>query len=100
MWHLDRGIDSDDPQGVGRHLGYEQDSKKQTAVIFIFLVVYGMLPVNSNENDQNKISWAELPPLPNELGVAGPFVGVHRERLIVAGGANFLSQSGKIKSNG
>ena len=63
--------------------------KKQTAVIFIFLVVYGMLPVNSNENDQNKISWAELPPLPNELGVAGPFVGVHRERLIVAGGANF-----------
>ena len=61
--------------------------KKQTAVIFIFLVVYGMLPVNSNENDQNKISWAELPPLPNELGVAGPFVGVHRERLIVAGGA-------------
>ena len=63
--------------------------KKQTAVIFVFLVVYGMLPVNSNENDQNKISWAELPPLPNELGVAGPFVGVHRERLIVAGGANF-----------
>ena len=29
MWHLDRGIDSDDPQGVGRHLGYEQDSKNK-----------------------------------------------------------------------
>ena len=63
--------------------------KKQTAVIFVFFLFYGVLPVNSNENDQKKISWAELPPLPDELGVAGPFVGVHRENLIVAGGANF-----------
>lgn len=35
---------------------------------------------------------AELPPVGNQsesLGVAGPFVGVHNDALIVAGGANF-----------
>jgi N-acetylneuraminic acid mutarotase len=36
-----------------------------------------------------KLRWQGLPPLPDELGVAGPFVGVHRDALIVAGGANF-----------
>ena len=41
------------------------------------------------------ISWEELPPLPpsagqsKQPGVAGPFAGVHRDALIVAGGANF-----------
>ncbi len=35
------------------------------------------------------LRWTELPPLPDELGVAGPFVGVHNNALIVAGGANF-----------
>ena len=44
------------------------------------------------------LNWAEgqLPPLPDgsgqqstALGVAGPFAGVHHDRLIVAGGANF-----------
>lgn len=36
-----------------------------------------------------KLDWQSLPDLPNELGVAGPFVGVHQDVLIVAGGANF-----------
>lgn len=36
-----------------------------------------------------ELDWAKLPPLPNELGVAGPFAGVHQDVLIVAGGANF-----------
>ena len=36
-----------------------------------------------------KLTWTSLPDLPNQLGVAGPFVGVHSEALIVAGGANF-----------
>lgn len=35
------------------------------------------------------LKWEELPPLPDELGVAGPFAGVHENALIVAGGANF-----------
>ncbi len=35
------------------------------------------------------LQWRELPPLPNPDGVAGPFVGLHNDALIVAGGANF-----------
>ena len=35
------------------------------------------------------LQWSELPELPDQLGVAGPFAGVHNDALIVAGGANF-----------
>jgi N-acetylneuraminic acid mutarotase len=33
--------------------------------------------------------WTRLPPLPDPLGVAGPFAGVSHGALIVGGGANF-----------
>ena len=36
-----------------------------------------------------RLHWEPLPSLPGELGVAGPFVGVHADALMVAGGANF-----------
>ncbi len=35
------------------------------------------------------LSWSELPAMPDELGFAGPFVGIDQDALIVAGGANF-----------
>jgi len=35
------------------------------------------------------LQWTALPDLPDALGVAGPFAGVHNDVLIVAGGANF-----------
>jgi hypothetical protein len=35
------------------------------------------------------LDWQSLPNLPNDLGLAGPFVGVHNDVLTVAGGANF-----------
>jgi len=35
------------------------------------------------------LRWERLPDLPDPLGVAGAFAGVHRDLLIVAGGANF-----------
>ena len=38
---------------------------------------------------ESMLAWSELPPLPDPIGVAGPFVGVHGDALIVAGGANF-----------
>lgn len=37
------------------------------------------------------LDWQTLPALPDPLGVAGPFVGVHRGGLVVAGGANFAA---------
>jgi solute:Na+ symporter, SSS family len=45
----------------------------------------------------SKLNWERLPSLPNELGVAGPFVGVHNDTLIVAGGANFPQPVWKSK---
>ena len=42
-----------------------------------------------NESSAKTFSWDALAVLPNELGVAGPFAGVHNDALIVAGGANF-----------
>ena len=48
------------------------------------------------------LNWTPLPELPSELGVAGPFVGVHDDELIVAGGANFpkpVWDNGKVWHN-
>jgi len=39
------------------------------------------------------LQWRRLPDLPNPLGVAGPFVGVHQNALILAGGANFPAEN-------
>lgn len=36
-----------------------------------------------------KLNWQSLPPIPNELGLAGPVVGVYDNLLIAGGGANF-----------
>ena len=35
------------------------------------------------------LHWSQLPPLPDKLGVAGPFAGLSGGALLVAGGANF-----------
>lgn len=51
-------------------------------LVLIFLLASGMAAAM-------ELNWEALPPLPNAEGVAGPFVGIHRDALIVAGGANF-----------
>lgn len=38
-----------------------------------------------------RLSWEDLPALPDVVGLGGPFVGVSGETLVVAGGANFPS---------
>lgn len=52
-----------------------------------------MLLANCDESLQaqapQRLAWNELASLPDELGVAGPYVGTHNDALIVAGGANF-----------
>lgn len=37
-------------------------------------------------------NWSRLPDLPDPVGFAAPFAGIHDDRLIVAGGANFPGQ--------
>ena len=39
--------------------------------------------------NRSMLRWEALPPLPEDLGVAGPLAGIHHDALIVAGGANF-----------
>ncbi|MEM1294171.1 MAG: sodium/solute symporter [Verrucomicrobiota bacterium] len=47
----------------------------------------GWLAIGANA--EHPLEWKSLPPLPSQLGVAGPFTGVHENQLLVAGGANF-----------
>ena len=51
--------------------------------LFLAFVFTGGLWANDT------LEWNKLPALPSELGVAGPFTGVHGNTLIVGGGANF-----------
>ena len=41
--------------------------------------------------EEGRLTWSPLPPLPDPIGVAGPFVGTHAGAVIVAGGANFAT---------
>ncbi len=48
---------------------------------------------------EHPLDWKSLAPLPSELGLAGPFTGVHNDQLLVAGGANFpepVWENGKV----
>ncbi|MDG2206609.1 MAG: sodium/solute symporter [Pirellulales bacterium] len=73
-------------------------------LVFLFLVGLSLAGTSGwaeslPETCEAHLDWSAaepLPPLPDgrtgqktALGVAGPFAGVHRDRLIVAGGANF-----------
>lgn len=66
--------------------------------ILAFLVWVCVLPALGAADQtpgQEHLEWSELPPLPpvpgqeKQLGLAGSFVGIHQNALIVAGGANF-----------
>ncbi|MEA3365209.1 MAG: hypothetical protein U9Q79_06160 [Candidatus Hydrogenedentes bacterium] len=66
-----------------------QPTRTATLVLLnIFLVAF-FLPALPASAQPATLKWSELPPIPNPEGVAGPFVGVHNDALIVAGGANF-----------
>lgn len=64
-----------------------------------FCLLLFLLPLASSlssmASDQTYLTWTQLPDLPpvgnqtESLGVAGPYVGVHNDALIIAGGANF-----------
>ncbi|MCZ6671772.1 MAG: sodium:solute symporter, partial [Verrucomicrobia bacterium] len=56
-------------------------------ILRIFVLIVSLFSTSLMAEDILK--WTALPELPSELGVAGPFTGVHGDVLIVAGGANF-----------
>ena len=44
------------------------------------------VPLHGQEAEKDLLTWSdEIPPLPDSIGVAGPFVGVHGDALVVAG---------------
>jgi solute:Na+ symporter, SSS family len=53
------------------------------------LLLFSALLLGAPSSVAQVFSWSELPPLPDPIGFAGPFVGVSGDSLIVAGGANF-----------
>ena len=57
--------------------------------MFLRITTLLALSVASLLAAENNLKWTALPDLPGGLGVAGPFVGVHNDALIIAGGANF-----------
>ena len=59
------------------------------AILVCGFLVAALPAAADEEVADSQLSWEELPSLPDRLGVAGPFAGVHRDALIVAGGANF-----------
>ena len=59
------------------------------AVLFGVIALATSIPALAQGTHTHSLNWNELPPLPNTVGVAGPFAGVHNNALIVAGGANF-----------
>lgn len=46
------------------------------------------------ETGSTSLAWQPLPPLPDPLGVAGPFAGSHHGAVVIAGGANFPTAAG------
>jgi SSS family transporter len=64
-------------------------------IVLVLVLLGGTLLAQGNPSSEpfksEFLAWQALPDLPGQLGVAGPFVGVHRGALIVAGGANFPS---------
>ncbi len=62
---------------------------KLIVTITCALVPCSPLPGAAETGAVRFLEYSQLVDLPDALGVAGPFVGVHKDALIVAGGANF-----------
>lgn len=60
-------------------------------LVALLAIAFLMVPttVASAAESCAALKWSQLPPLPDRLGVAGPFAGVSGGTLLVAGGANF-----------
>ncbi len=54
-------------------------------------LAFGVFPSTAAAQNEDRLTFTALPPLPDEIGVAGPIVGNHNGVIIVAGGANFAT---------
>ena len=62
-------------------------------LVFFIIFVCCVCPLHATT--ESTLQWSKLPTMPpavgqkDQPGVAGPFVGVHNDALIIASGANF-----------
>ena len=68
---------------------------KQIVTIGLLGLTTMALPGWATEKRTALLKAEALPDLPDPIGMAGPFVGVHNDALIVAGGANFPVPEGE-----
>ena len=68
------------------------DYKKKVFWVLFFVCIINISSTFASEqlaSNKNYLDWQALPDLPDSLGLAGAFTGVHNDVFIVAGGANF-----------
>ncbi|MDH3652042.1 MAG: sodium/solute symporter, partial [Saprospiraceae bacterium] len=67
----------------------------RVSVLILFLSCAVLKVISQDSQAPFEFKWSQLPPLPpgsnssTQPGVAGAFIGVHQDALIIAGGANF-----------
>lgn len=77
---------------MNRPVGINRAARTSRAVACCLAIVAACCSLSAfaqQADDEGMLRWSELPALPDSLGVAGPFAGLHGDALIVAGGANF-----------
>lgn len=71
------------------------DVSRAFACLCLVLIASPVPGASGKEEQREKLEWSRLPTLPppqgrdKQIGLAGMFAGVHKDVLIVAGGANF-----------
>lgn len=58
---------------------------------FLLIQYLGAQAIAQESERSQRLTFDEMPDLPDELGVAGPIVGIVGDRMLVAGGANFAA---------
>lgn len=66
---------------------------RNACLVVLAMLIFSITAYAEPQEPKGMLQWSNIPDLPNEIGVAGPFAGVHQnpegEVLILAGGANF-----------
>jgi N-acetylneuraminate epimerase len=63
--------------------------RKQIKFLLGIFIMASLINGSAKLNGQAAITWSQLPPVPDKIGVAAPFAGISDGALLVAGGANF-----------
>ena len=66
-------------------------SRNNILLLAVFFLVFSPSAVLAAKLEQapTVLEWSQLPPLPDPIGLAGPFVGVSNDVVIIAGGDKF-----------